>query len=338
MNLEKDLRHKIDTKTKPLGALGRLEDLAYRIGLIQGTTEPELSDPYMLVFAGDHGLAEAGVSAYPKEVTYQMVLNFLNGGAGINVFSRQHGMNLLVVDAGVSEEFSDPHPSLIREKIGPGTKNVLNEPAMSREDCEKAIRLGREIAKDKVSEKCNVIGFGEMGIGNTSSASLLASVFLGRPVSDLVGRGTGLDDQALERKRNTLELCRHKHSPSPKDPIQVLATFGGFEIAMMVGAMLSSFEKNRLLLVDGFISSSAFLTAARIEPKIVQNAIFAHRSSEQGHRLILESFGADPILDLGLRLGEGTGCALAYPILQSAVAFLKEMASFESAGVSDKNN
>ena len=338
--LESALQKKIDHKTKPLGALGRLETLALQIGLIQNTLTPQLNKPTMLVFAGDHGIAVSGVSPYPQAVTAQMVLNFLNGGAAINVFAMQNNMQLRVVDAGVNNQF-EAHPNLINAKIGidnsqNGTANFLHEPAMTPEQCEQALTQGAALAKQEIDAGCNILGFGEMGIANTSSASCLMSVLCGLPIKDCVGRGTGLDDAGLAKKIEILDQAIGHHTLSGQDAMQALATFGGFEIAMMAGAMLGSAQQKTVLLIDGFIATAALLVASKLQPNILQYCVFAHCSGEAGHKQLLDYLGAIPLLDLGLRLGEGTGAALVLPLLQAAVNFLNDMASFESAGVSEK--
>jgi len=329
------LQTRIDTKTKPLGALGRLESLALKIGLVQNTLSPKLSKPVMLVFAGDHGIVEAGVSPYPQAVTQQMVLNFLGGGAGINVFAKQNGMAMRVIDAGVNHVFA-VNSGVIDAKVGMGTRNFLHEPAMTLEQCEQALARGVALARTEISAGSNVLGFGEMGIGNTSSAAALMAVLCGLSLNACVGRGTGLDDAGLQKKITVIQQALDHHQLDASDPIKVLATFGGFEIAMMAGAMLGAAEQKSLLLIDGFIATSALLVAARIAPAILDYCVFAHCSGEAGHRLLLQQLGAEPLLDLGLRLGEGTGAALAYPLVQAAVNFLNDMASFESAQVSEK--
>lgn len=329
------LQDKINNKTKPLGALGDLECIALQIGMIQQTLSPQLSNPVMLVFAGDHGIAKAGVSPYPQEVTAQMVLNFLQGGAAINVFSRKNGMRLRVVDAGVNYDFA-AHPDLTHAKLGLGTANFLHQPAMTMRQCEQALSSGLELVEKEVASGCNVFGFGEMGIGNTSAASCLMSVLCDLPIEACVGRGTGLDDAGLNKKVDILKRAIDAHRLSGDDALQVLMTFGGFEIAMMAGAMLAAAAQKSVLLIDGFIASTALLVAYKLHPNILQYCVFAHCSGEAGHRKLLEYFGAKPLLDIGLRLGEGTGACLAYPLMQAAVGFLNEMASFESAGVSTK--
>lgn len=333
--LQASLMQRIDQKTKPIGALGRLETLALQLGLIQQTEHPVLQQQTMLVFAGDHGIVAEGVSPYPQAVTAQMVLNFLNGGAAINVFARQHHFDLRVVDSGVNAVF-DPHPLLIDAKIGMGTASFLHQPAMTPEECTQAIARGSEIARQVVGRGCNVLALGEMGIGNTSSASCLMSVLCGLPLHQCVGRGTGLNDKGLQRKLSVLTTALQSHHVDPKDPMRVLSVFGGFEIAMMVGAMLAAAEARTVLLVDGFIATSALLVAAKMYPQVLDYCVFGHCSDESGHSIMLEHLKAQPLLNLSMRLGEGTGAVLAYPLLQSAVAFLKEMASFESAGVSGK--
>ncbi|NMG43747.1 nicotinate-nucleotide--dimethylbenzimidazole phosphoribosyltransferase [Aromatoleum toluvorans] len=328
------LQQKIDRKTKPLGALGLLEGLGLRIGLVQQSLTPALRNPHVIVFAGDHGAARAGVSAYPQDVTWQMVENFLAGGAGINVFARQNGLGLTVVDAGVAHDFG-PRPGLVDAKMGPGTKNYLEEPAMTRAECATAMQRGAGIIRTLAADGCNIVGFGEMGIGNTAAASLITHCLTGTPLADCIGRGTGLDDAGVARKHQLLEKALAR-TGRVDDPLSVLAEFGGFEIAMMAGAMLAAARAGMVLLIDGFIVGSAALTAARLAPAITEYCIFCHRSAEPGHVAQLTALGAQPLIDLGLRLGEGTGTALAYPLVQAAVNFVNEMASFESAGVSDK--
>ena len=335
--LQPALANKINHKTKPLGALGDLEKVAQQIGLIQQTLSPQLTKPTMLVFAGDHGIANSGVSPYPQAVTAQMVLNFLSGGAAINVFAKQNGFALRVIDAGVNQVFK-PDSNLIDAKIDMGTANFVQQAAMTLAQCEQALTRGVALANVEFATGCNVIGFGEMGIGNTSSASCLMSVLCGLPVEDCVGRGTGLDDAGLVNKTNILKQALQHQALNGQDAIQVLATFGGFEIAMMVGAMLGAAEQKMVLLIDGFIASAALLVAAKMQPNIIDYCIFSHCSDEQAHRKMLNYLGAKPLLDLGMRLGEGTGAVLAYPLLLAAVNFLNEMASFESAGVSEKTN
>ena len=328
------IQHKIDTKTKPLGALGQLETLAWQIALVQQTLTPELRRPHLLVFAADHGIAQAGVSQYPPEVTHQMVRNFAGGGAAINVFCRQNGLGLTIVDAGVRGSFADL-PAVRDEKIAEGTRNYAHEPAMTAAQCADALQRGARLVDELQAAGCNVLGVGEMGIGNTSSAAVLMHRFTGRPLAECVGRGTGLDAVGLARKLDTLTRAVAAHPGVETAPLDVLATFGGFEIAQMCGALLRAAEHGMLLLIDGFIATAALLVAARLVPAVLPYCVFCHESDEQGHRLLLAELGGQPLLRLGLRLGEGTGAALAYPLVQAAVGFLTEMASFESAGVSD---
>ncbi|WP_046246107.1 nicotinate-nucleotide--dimethylbenzimidazole phosphoribosyltransferase [Hymenobacter terrenus] len=330
------IRYKIDTKTKPLGALGRLEPLAEQVALVQQTLTPQLCRPHILVFAADHGIAQAGVSQYPPEVTHQMVRNFAAGGAAINVFCRQNGLNLSIVDAGVRGSFADL-PAVRNEKIAEGTRNFTYEPAMSVSQCTDALQRGARLADELHATGCNVLGLGEMGIGNTSSAAVLMHRLTGHPLAGCVGRGTGLNETGLARKLTTLTQAVAAHPTVGDDPLAVLATFGGFEIAQMCGVLLRAAEHGMLLLIDGFIASAALLVAARLAPSVLAYCVFCHESNEQGHRLLLAELGGQPLLHLDLRLGEGTGCALAYPLVQAAVNLLNEMASFESAGVSDNS-
>lgn len=329
--LDARLSDEIDHKTKPRGSLGRIEALARQLGLIQQTPHPELVQPAILVFAADHGVVAEGVSAYPQSVTWQMVENFLAGGAAINVFARQQGMALQVIDAGVSHDFG-PRDGLIDRKVRPGTQNFVQEAAMTPEECEQAVRHGMALVDGLPG---NVLGFGEMGIGNTTAAAALMHVLTGVPVGECVGAGTGLDAKGVAHKSTVIERALVRHAAA-RAPLEALAALGGLEIAMMVGAMLRAAEQRRVLLIDGFIVSSALLVAARLQPAILGYCVFCHCSDEQGHRRMLDTLGARPLLDMGLRLGEGTGCALAWPLVQAAALFLCEMATFGSAQVSDR--
>jgi nicotinate-nucleotide--dimethylbenzimidazole phosphoribosyltransferase len=329
------LQHKIDFKTKPLGALGKLEQLALQIGLIQNTLQPVLKKPVLVVFAGDHGIVAEGVSAYPQEVTYQMVMNFLGGGAAINVFCRQNGIDFNIVDAGVNYDFPNGLAGLTRYKIGRGTRNFLHEAAMTMEEAREALQCGARIVTELNTQGSNIIGFGEMGIGNTTSASALMSLICKIPPAECVGNGTGVTGDGLKKKISVLEKAIAKHG-RPEDTLTILSTFGGFEIAQMCGAMLRAAELGMIILVDGFISTSAFLVAHALQPAVKDYAVFCHQSGEQGHKRMLEYLKVTPLLNLDMRLGEGTGAAISYPMVKSAVAFLNEMSSFENAGVSNK--
>jgi nicotinate-nucleotide--dimethylbenzimidazole phosphoribosyltransferase len=333
-DLDDALRERIDAKTKPRGALGRLEELALRLGRMQGTTSPELRGGVVLVFAGDHGLAAEGVSPFPSAVTAQMVENFLAGGAAINVFARQNGLELKVVDAGVAAELP-PRPALIAAKVRAGTRNALHGPALTAEEVEECLRRGSEIVDTMAAGGSNAVLFGEMGIGNTSAAALLMSALTGEPIDGCAGRGAGHDDAGLERKRAVLAAVRARHGETD-GARRALEFYGGCEIAMMAGAMLAAAERRMVIVNDGFIVSAALLCAARIEPRVLDYAVSAHGSAEHGHGRVLAALGQRPLLDLGLRLGEGTGAALAWPLLTAACGFLREMATFGSAGVSGR--
>ncbi|WP_077032830.1 nicotinate-nucleotide--dimethylbenzimidazole phosphoribosyltransferase [Pelomonas sp. KK5] len=329
--LEASLRARIDGKTKPLGALGRLEALMLRLGLILGSETPKLEQPQLIVFAGDHGLAARGVSAYPSDVTWQMVENFLAGGAAVSVLARQQGLALTVVDAGVAHDFA-PRAGLVNAKIARGTADALEQPAMTAQQCADAIAAGREILRQRPG---NALLLGEMGIGNTSAAALLLARLAGLPIEACTGRGTGLDDAQLARKTAILAQVLERHAGAVA-PLDALAALGGFEIATMVGAVLQAALERRVIVVDGFITGAAVLVAAKLQPAVLERCVFAHRSDESGHARMLDALQAEPLLDLGLRLGEGSGAALAWPLLESACRILAEMASFASAGVSEK--
>lgn len=328
-DFETALQARIDGKTKPLGALGRIEALAAQIARVQHSLSPRMEACRLILFASDHGIAAEGVSAYPAEVTRQMVLNFLAGGAAANVFARQAGLPVAVVDCGVAgPPIADPR--LISRRIAAGTANARNGPAMTAAQAEAALATGRALAGEG---DFDALCLGEMGIGNSSAAALLAAKVTGASVMGFIGRGTGVDAAGLARKQAVLEAAAARTAPR-LGPTEALAQYGGFEIASMAGAMLGAAEARRLVLVDGFIAGAAALVALGLEPGIRGNLVFAHRSAEQGHAALLAALGAEPLLDLGLRLGEGSGALLAWPLVRAAAAMLNEMASFDSAAVS----
>ncbi|HEY1194751.1 nicotinate-nucleotide--dimethylbenzimidazole phosphoribosyltransferase [Flavobacterium sp.] len=328
------LQEKIDSKTKPLGALGTLETLAFQMATVFETLNPKIINPNIVVFAADHGIANHRVSDYPQDVTRQMVNNFLDGGAAINVFCNQNNIELSIVDAGVNYDFPT-NTKLIDAKIAKGTQSFLHVPAMSESEVQLCLDKGKAIVENIAKTGCNCIGFGEMGIGNTSTASVLMSVLTNSDIEDCVGKGTGVSDEKLIQKQNILKKAIENYS-GQAELMSQLSYFGGFEILQMAGGMLSAFDNKMLILVDGFICTTAFLIASKINPNIIKNAVFSHCSAEKAHIKLLDYLNAKPILNLDLRLGEGTGCAIAFPILKSAEVFLNEMASFESAGISKK--
>jgi nicotinate-nucleotide--dimethylbenzimidazole phosphoribosyltransferase len=337
--LTQTLQHKLNNKTKPLGSLGRLESLALQLGEILNSDSPVLDRPQIVVFAGDHGLTARAISAYPSDVTWQMVENFLAGGAAVSVLARQHGIALTVVDCGVNRDFLAGLPEgqqragLLVRKVANGTADASMQPAMTTAQCQQAMDNGQDLVKNLPG---NALLLGEMGIGNTSSAALLLARLTGLNIEVCTGAGTGLDASAVQRKTAVLREVLALHSGATA-PLDALAALGGFEIATMVGAVLQAAHERRVIVVDGFIASSAVMVAHALQPLVLQRCVFAHRSGERGHEFMLQHLGVQTLLDLGLRLGEGSGAALAWPLLQSACAILLDMASFETAGVSEKS-
>jgi nicotinate-nucleotide--dimethylbenzimidazole phosphoribosyltransferase len=327
-------QRRVDFLTKPLGALGQLEPLAVQVCAIQGTLQPQIRQPVAIVFAADHGVADRGVSAYPRAVTAQMVKNFLSGGAAISVLARLQEMELWVVDAGVDDDCGI-HPRLINAKIRRGTRDFVTEAAMTGAECGAALAAGRRVLQQIAVPATNTVVLGEMGIGNTASAALLMHRLTGVPLADCVGRGTGLDDAGLERKRALLASASRRVTQA--QPLELLAEFGGYEIAMLVGAALAAAARRMLLIVDGFTVTVAAAVAARLDRRVLDYCVFGHCSAEHAHRALLHSLEARPLLDLGMRLGEGTGAALALSVVRAALSLLTQMATFESAGVSNKS-
>lgn len=330
--LSSTLQGLIDNKTKPQGSLGILEFLAHRIGLIQQSASPRIDRAAIVVFAADHGIVAENISAYPQSVTWQMVENFLQQGAAINVFARQNDCALHIVDAGVNHDFGK-RDDLIDRKLAPGTHNFAKEAAMSAELCQQALQHGMDLV---AAMPVDVIGFGEMGIGNTTAAAALMHKITGIAAADCVGAGTGLAAEGIRHKQQVIEQAVAHHA-GVEAPLEILRTFGGFEIAMMVGAMLKAAEQRMVLLIDGFIVSSALLVAAKLQPAILDYCVFSHCSDEHGHGRMLRYLDGRPLMQLDLRLGEGTGSALALPLLHAAVNFLAQMATFSSAQVSEKS-
>lgn len=328
-------RARQDVLTKPQGSLGRLEELSIQMAGIQGRPIPRVVDKAIITMAGDHGVARDGVSAYPSEVTPQMVLNFLHGGAGINVLARHVGARVVVVDMGVAADLP-PHPDLIVKKVGYGTRSLLAGPAMSREEAIQAIEAGIAVVEAEVTKGLDVVGTGDMGIGNTTPSSAIVAAITGRPVSEVTGRGTGLDDAGVGRKVAVIERALAVNRPNPADALDVLAKVGGFEIAGLAGVILGAAANRVAVVVDGFISGAAALVAVGLAPAVRPYLIAGHRSVEGGHTCALAHMDLEPVLDLRLRLGEGTGAALAISLVEAATKVLAEMATFAEAGVSDK--
>ncbi len=328
------IQAKIDNLNKPKGSLGRLEELAMQICLIQQTFEPSLEHPCHLLLGGDHGIEREGVSVSPREVTWQQMINFTHGGGGVNMFCRQHGFKLRIVDIGVDFDLSDVS-GIINRKIARGTKNFLYEPAMTEEEFNQAIQVGADLADDCIGEDCKIISIGEMGIGNTSPSSIWMSLFGDISLNNCIGAGSGLDTPGIRHKREVLSKAVERYHqliplPSPTSP---LIYFGGYEMIAAIGTMLRAAECHLVVLVDGFIMTACALAAIRLYPAAQDYMIFTHCGDESGHRMMLDIVDAKPLLSLGLRLGEGTGALCAFPIVDSAVRMINEMNNFDNAKI-----
>ncbi|WP_321480312.1 nicotinate-nucleotide--dimethylbenzimidazole phosphoribosyltransferase [uncultured Bacteroides sp.] len=330
-SIRQALIDKINNLTKPKGSLGRLEELALQIGLIQQTLSPELKQPQNILFAGDHGIVDEGVSFSPKEITWQQISNFLHGGAGINFLCRQHGFVLKIVDAGVDYDFPKDK-GIIDMKIRKGTRNYLYEAAMTTEEMDLCIERGAEVVRRSHEEGCNVVSFGEMGIANTSSSSMWMSCFTGIPLDECVGAGSGLDSAGICHKYNVLKKALENYN-GDRSAEDIISYFGGLEMVMAVGGMLQAAELKMTILVDGFIMTNCILAASKLYPNVLDYAIFGHQGDETGHKLLLDAMEVKPLLNLGLRLGEGSGAICAYPIVDSAVRMINEMDNFAHAAV-----
>lgn len=326
---------RLDDLTKPPGSLGRLEEVAKRLAGIQRTTRPRIGKKRIYTLAADHGVTEEGVSAYPREVTAQMVLNFLRGGAAINVLARHVGAEIVVVDIGVDHDFEGVG-GLVHAKVARGTRNLARGPAMTREEALRALGVGADLARRAAEDGVDLVGIGEMGIGNTTPAAAILAAFAGLPPREVVGRGTGVDDEGLRRKAQAVARGLEINRPDPSDPLDVLHKVGGFEIAGMAGVCLGAAAQRIPVVVDGFISTAAALVATRLEPRVADYLFLSHLSQERAHIRMVEHLGQDPLLVLEMRLGEGTGAALAMSVIEASAKILSEMATFSEAGVSNR--
>ncbi|MFN8384377.1 MAG: nicotinate-nucleotide--dimethylbenzimidazole phosphoribosyltransferase [Anaerolineales bacterium] len=325
-----------DSLTKPKGSLGRLEELSIQLAGMTSNPTPSVQRKTVIVMAADHGVVQEGVSAYPAEVTPQMVLNFLRGGAAINVLAGQANARVVVVDMGVAVEIADRSGNLFRRRIGAGTANLTQGPAMRREQALESVESGIEIATLEISKGADILAAGDMGIGNTTASAAIACVLIGQSPENIAGRGTGVDDDGLKRKIDVIARGLNVNKPNAKDALDVLAKVGGFEIGGLAGVMLAAAANRKPVVVDGFISTAAAMIAVSLAPAARDYMIAAHVSQERGHQLMLEWLGLKPLLDLNLRVGEGTGAALAFHLIEASTRILREMATFEEAGVSDR--
>jgi nicotinate-nucleotide--dimethylbenzimidazole phosphoribosyltransferase len=345
-SLAEETQRRLDSLTKPQGSLGRLEGLAKQIVEITKNESPAIENKVIFVMAGDHGVVEEGVSAFPQEVTQQMVYNFIRDGAGINVLARHVGAKVIVVDMGVAEEIRiqdsefriQKAKNFKDKKIDFGTKNMVKGPAMSRVEAIRSIEAGIEVFKEELQGSIDIVGTGDMGIGNTTPSSAIVSAITGAAVSDVTGRGTGIDDETFAKKQGVIEKALSMNNPDPEDAIDVLSKVGGFEIGGIAGVILGAASKRIPVVIDGFISGVGALIAYQLEPKVKDYMVAAHCSVEKGHRIILDYMGLKPIFDLELRLGEGTGAALAMSIIEASIKILTQMATFQSASVSERGD
>ena len=335
-SLAKKTQRRLDNLTKPQGSLGRLEELAKQIVAITRNENPQFKNKVIFTMAADHGVVEEKISAFPQEVTAQMVYNFLKGGAAINVLARHVGAKVIVVDMGVKERLKVKSERLKVKKIGLGTKNMAKGPAMSKEEAIRSIGAGIEVFEEEFKKGIDIVGIGDMGIGNTTSSSAIVASITGRPVEEVVGRGTGIDDKTLPHKIGVIKRALNINRPVSNDPIDVLSKVGGFEIGGLCGIVLASASKSVPVIIDGFICGAAALMAYSLEPKVKDYMIASHCSAEPGHKAVLKYIGLRPILDLGLRLGEGTGAALAMGIVEASIKILTQMATFKDASVSER--